>query len=460
MKGTSILSWKLPISRRDSQRLLSLLNISFSQALDREHPKVSAAGRNSTEEHLHSILSSPHFEPKRTPMSPPILPFSRVTLKNSAIAMVAHNARNFKEHVAAGTASLDMAKHYLKMPCAILAQSRRAGLTTEIDSLKSIGFGSITANWLWSTGMSRLPAVLADSVLLERLTPLLVVEGQSCTIWSWLDHFRSLEADCSRALPDLDHPLLPAIRSHKKLLSLLTDVCSERDDSSARSMLCSKDALECTNPTASFLKHYQCRQAQRKMLFYFVINTHQYGSGLQDAIKVFLHTAATLPTHQARPAKHFMLHRVGVYIVDAVLRSAKVVHLDPAIYDAFVEFQKDWGGLHGIQYAILVLCHPSKPSAQVAYSWLRADDFNTTAPTYRWRNVRLGLVAADHLLSTKTGADMTKAKKIMDVLEKHYAVELGDLRNTANTASSKPDSTAAEPLNLLYDDTKYVQLAT
>ena len=460
MKGTSILSWKLPISRRDSQRLLSLLNTSFNQALDREHPKVSAAGRNSTEEHLHSILSSPHFERKRTPMGSPILPFSRVVLKNSPIAMVAHHARNFKEHVAAGTASLDMAKDYLRMPCAILAQSRRSSLTTDVDSLKSIGFGSITANWLWSTGMNRLPAVLADSVLLERLTPLLVVEGQSRRIWSWLDHFRSVEAGSSRALPDLNHPLLPAIRSHKKLLSLLTDVCGERDDLSARSMLCLKDALERTDPTATFKNHYQCRQAQRKMLFCLVVNTHQYGSGLEDAIKVFLRTAATLPAHQARPARHSMLHRVGIYIVDAVLRSAQVAHLDPAIYDAFVESQKDWGGLHGIHYAILVLCHPSKPSAQVAYSWLRGDDFNATARTYRRRNVRLGLVAADHLLSSKTRADMTKAKKIMDVLEKHYAVELGDLRNTANTASSKPDSTAAEPLNLLYDDTNYVQLVT
>ena len=460
MKGTSILSWKLPVSRPDSQRLLALLNISFSQALDREHPKVSAAGRNSTNEHLHSILSSPHFEPKRTPMSPPTMPFSRVLPKHSPIAMVAQNTRVFKEHIAAGTASLDMAKHYLQMPCAILAQSRSSSLTTDIDSLKSIGAGSITANWLWSTGMSRLPTVLADPILLERLTPLLVVEEQSRTTWSWLDHFRSVEADSSRAMPDLDHPLLPVIRSHKKVLSLLTDVCGGRDGLSARSMLGMKDPLERTHPTASFRNHYQSRRAQSRILFYFVINTHQYGSGLEDAIQVFLRAAATLPAHEARPAKHSMLHRVGLYIVDAVLWSAQVVHLDPAIYDAFVESQKDWGGLHSIQYAILVLCHPSKPSAQVAYSWLRGDNYNTRSPTYRRRNVRLGLVAADHLLSTKTRAGMTKAKKIMDVLEKHYAVELGDVRNTAETASSKPDTTAAEPSNLLYDDTEYVQLAT
>lgn len=470
MRRASILSWKhlasvihppLPINVRDSQRLLSLLNASFNQALDREHPRVSPAERNTTEDHLHSILSSPHFARKSLRARSTIAFSTAATTTKSPIDEIKKSIRLFEEHIAAGTASLDLAKQCLHLPSLLLNRSRTSAQVVDLDAIKSIGLASILLNWLWSLGNHKLSAILTDKVFLERLMPLLVIEGQSEQACFWLNDLQSAEDGVWSHLSGGRGHLVGVSPRHP-VLTLLREICSERKIANIEDFLRSKYELERTNPTAGFWKYIRYGIAKRNVLLHLVASTDRYGLGLEEAMRVFLRFQASLSPGKGWQDRRQLLNHSGRYIVHAILSCADTTRLDRRVYDRFFESTPRWSQPLLFFEAILLLRHPSEPSANAMCSFFRNHEGSgvpSEAPAFRRRVLRSGLLAADLLLSSKADDAVVEAKLIMDILEKYYSSELGKLKNVAGSVPERTGA-ATESLELLENSLGNLLFAT
>ena len=357
-----------------------------------------------------------------------------------------------------------MAKHYLEMPWKLLRQSRVSGQTEDVEVLKSEKIGSMMVNWLWSTGLNRSSTVLADTILLKRLMPLLVIEGQTRPVWAWLDHLRSKE-DHLRLysnLPSLgDYPVGPAIRSQEALLSLVGEMSDQTDHVWAESLRPFKAALERSDPMVQFRVLRQARFQHKYLLLCLTINTNHFGGGLDNAMKVFLTSFATYPTDTERNRRRFIHSSAGGYIIKAVLQSIETTRLDLATYDAFQESMQHWSTRKSLHHAILALGHPTGSSAHPAYSLFQWYDIGGVVDAGRATRrtcLKLGLVAADYLLSSGRKSDAVKGKNVMSVLERHFAEELGALKMTVKTTSDRINSD--DNLALFENGSEHVHVAS
>lgn len=196
MKTTLGHSWRslvskihppLPISPRDSHRLLALLNSSFKQQLERYHPTCIERDAGL---HLRSLLSNPLFQAK--PSDKLRLSVSGRRKGEQALDvlqnLVKRPADIFKEQMHAGRANLDMAKLCLR------AEQRNC-LASPIelgDALSSSGIGSLILEWLWASGLESSRAFVADWDFVSSLVPFLVAEKQQNRIFQWLQQSDSI----------------------------------------------------------------------------------------------------------------------------------------------------------------------------------------------------------------------------------------------------------------------------
>jgi hypothetical protein len=459
MRGASIFSWKhlasvihppLPINRRDSQRLLSLMNTSFAQALDREHPKVAPTGRNTTDRHLNAILTSPHFESgiRILPARFPEPPSFRTTLKHYSTNDIRSITLAFKTHIAAGTASIDLAKKYLNAPYVFLNHHRQSGGAADIEALASMKIGSMVVNWMWSARLNWQSILRVHTGLLVRLIPLLIIEGRTGPVQDWLSRLRNKELCCSLLLTTLEGDS-ESIRTSQEALTLHTgEVCDEAKYAHVKSMVYYEDAIERPNPGVLPETVKQCRLAWRLIFTKYVINTDMYGFGLAESMKKFV---AILASSSDCRGKRFAFGGAGIYLVDRILRNTDQAYIDRETYDAFMVSCQQWSWKPEFHTACLALRHPVTPSAEASYLWFKhasIQEQRKLSLAHMQRCLRLCLVAAEQLLSGEKRSHHIKAKEIMDVLEANFAEELGNLRKSAQRTSDGIDNDT-DPLALL-----------
>lgn len=174
----------LPLPARDSQQLLSLLNTSFKQQLDRQHLAASSSNEHHASRHLQSILTDPLFDAK--PWMSDIATSKSQRTGRFAGKLLDHTTQPmdaFRQLVAQGTADLEMAKLYLSLQYrACMIRSA----TTPREAMQTSGTASTVLQWLWSSGLEDTGIFLHDPIFMRFLVPFLVADGQHSRISHWL----------------------------------------------------------------------------------------------------------------------------------------------------------------------------------------------------------------------------------------------------------------------------------
>lgn len=385
----------LPLSPRDSQKLLSILNASFRQQLDREHPVAASGHAHDAHHHLHSILTNPLFNVKTRRWRLPSKSRADGTHESleDAQLFAQRPMGYFKEHVAAGTATVDIARLYLQ------AQYKSAVASSDLkatNALKSSAAGSTVLSWLWSSGLEGSSTFLLETTFVAAIMPFLVAEGHQAIAWRWLRRLQTT-LDGKQAEAASNEPLLR--RSTANVLLQL--VKSEVNDGGGLNA-----AMEC------FLR---CTG--------------------DESFRGSVPTDSRAQLHICGPAGSFLVHAL-------VHRSAGIVP-DVGLYDDFVKSVRTWTPSKSILKALLLLHHPVSPNWAPALHRLRclSPEMLLTA-TLRKRQsiVHLCLDSAGLLLSHGRQVD---AIWVMELAQKIFPEKFGTAQSSESTGSSgSPEETS------------------
>lgn len=158
---------QLPLSERESQRLLSALTSSFRKQLDHDaHPQPAVS---STDNHLASILTSPL-------LAKPL----QVQLKSKS----KHPIALFEDQVAAGHATLSSARLCLDAFRTSLQPLSPADANQRIQHYAA---GTRALRWLWSSASTPSLAFTLDTRFCNQLVFFLVREGKTNALWELID---------------------------------------------------------------------------------------------------------------------------------------------------------------------------------------------------------------------------------------------------------------------------------
>lgn len=194
MKSTMSLNWKslvskihppLPMSSRESARLLALLNTSFKHQLESQQSAALPDSEHHTNNHLRSILTNPLFDTRRG-MRSKEKPFGRVQ------DLVKRPMDVFREQVSAGTATLHTACLCLQAQYNNCLASPDATLK---NAMRASRAGTSVLEWLWSSGMGESRRFFDSRASFELLVLFLVAEERNDRILQWL---RRLYAEANK----------------------------------------------------------------------------------------------------------------------------------------------------------------------------------------------------------------------------------------------------------------------
>ncbi|KAL8728419.1 MAG: hypothetical protein Q9181_005351 [Wetmoreana brouardii] len=395
MKQTLSRSWKfitskihqpLPLNRRESQKLLTVLNNSFKRKLDQQYPHDLAGSEHSPDGHIKSLLKSPLFGVQRNQQ--PTLARQRVGLNQDARQMcdVKYAAEKpveyFKQQVSAGTANLESAK------LTLANQMNRALASASLDlkeAMKSSRVGSLMINWLWSSGQHERLEFVRDREFITRLIPFLVIEGQYKSVWDWLQRLRT------------------------------------RDVGSAGTQ-----------------EMYQLNKDIGHLLKGTIRAEVNYGQGLQSAIQMFLMDCKaariSAPTAPASTWQH--IHgKGGVYLSWMLTHQGLAAQVDDTVIDDFHRSISTWAynSRVAMYRALIQLSHPRKPEVSPALRLLSSIQSPQAQLHDRERSIilRIGLMTVEILLAQ---GSQPEAARLMKSLQAQFGPELG-----ANSKSSNPD---------------------
>jgi hypothetical protein len=215
MKGSGVLQGlkslvdklhpQLPLSPKESQRLLTALTTSFRQQLDRAHPRqvagdeakshnggVTAAPKpvarpfhassvELADKHLASVLTNPLLSgaPKQD-MPGYTLATAQESLLRDPFQDPVALLEEYNKH---GAASIELAIMCLeKFQASIdrLSVSERWKMVSEREA------GRRTLLWLWKNDFHKNPAFVDDPRMIDALVPLVLEEGHEEFLWEWL----------------------------------------------------------------------------------------------------------------------------------------------------------------------------------------------------------------------------------------------------------------------------------
>ena len=194
------------MSSRESQRLLSLLNASFKQELDRKYLADSKSNEHYANLHLQSVLTNPLFDAKpRT-----CIDFNKNQNHGKRAEQVQDHGKRpmdaFKERVSQGIADLRTAKFFLYKQYKECLDSPAA---TPREAMQSSGAASTILQWLWSSGVEDTGDFLRDRAFIFHLVPFLVADGQHSRILHWLHRCYSPEKTAFSSSQSLKTDTLP-----------------------------------------------------------------------------------------------------------------------------------------------------------------------------------------------------------------------------------------------------------
>lgn len=371
-----------------------MLNASFRQQLDREHPVAASGHAHQAHNHLYSILTHPLFnvETRRWRLPPKSRADGIHESLEAAQLRVQRPTVYFKEHVAAGTATVDIARLYLQ------AQYNSALASSDLsatNALKTSAAGSTILSWLWSSGLERSNTFLLEHTFVAAIMPFLVAEGHQAIAWRWLQRLQAT-LDCKQAGAASDEPLL--------------------------------------------------RRSPANVLLELVKSEVNYGGGLNAAMECFLRCTGDEPFRYSAPtdspAQLHICGPAGNFLFQAlILRSVGIVP-DVGLYNDFVRSVRTWTPSNSIIKAFLLLHHPVRPDWAPALHRLRClcPGMLSRATLRRRRSiVRLCLHSAGLLLSHGRQVD---AIWVMQLAQKIFPEKFGTARSSKSSGSSQcPEET-------------------
>ena len=211
MKTAAARTWKfltskinppLPMSPRDSQRLLSLLNASFKGQLDREHTTALSSNEHHANNHLQTILTNPLFDAKS---QAPAYSGSKSMESGKLLGQLQDHMKRpmdaFKDQIAQGVANLTSAKLLLNIQFNVCLASPAA---TPRVAMQNSGAAWTILQWLWASGMEDTGEFLMDKSFVSILVPFLVAEGQHSRVLRWMQKCHSLDETPFTSLRRLD----------------------------------------------------------------------------------------------------------------------------------------------------------------------------------------------------------------------------------------------------------------
>lgn len=382
------LSWKtlaskihppLPMSSRDSQRLLILLNTSFKQQLDRYHPTSLEQDAGL---HLRSILSNPLFESK--PSHGARLSVDGRGRSGKALGvlqnLVKRPAEIFKEQVNGGGATLEMAKLCLRAEQRNCFASPNARLG---EALGSSGIGSLVLEWLWASGLESSKSFIEDWDFVRHLVPFLVAEKKQYRICRWLQEGNL--RGCATVLSGSD------VRATKDWSNLLLQLITTE-------------------------------------------NTH--GQGLQSATDIFIRS---VDESQLTGSRHQQLHTAAAwYLTVAFTDAQKAVQMDRNIIRHFMDAVKTSSRPRSLIIAYQSIHLVEDPYPDVALNYLQGLSTDYRFPKSKSPHViSLGLKAAEILL--EKGREH-EAMWLMEYLQTNFRDEIGAHASTEHRTPSSRTS--------------------
>ncbi|KAL9120625.1 MAG: hypothetical protein Q9187_002820 [Circinaria calcarea] len=373
---TSRIHPPLPLNPRESQQLLSLLNASFRQQLDREHPTDSSNQTGVTDTHFQSILSSPLFT------NPRVRPQASANLKSfhpgdsfeEAEHLVSNSIEHFRQQVAGGAANLKIAKECLH-------ESMNNWTTLQQDSTnKTHGPPKICGpilHWLWSRGSYQSLDFLEDRRFVALLTPFLVLEGRKQVIWQWLETLN----DTIRYLP---------VGGEKVPAQVLT---------------------------------------QAALIRLYIVTIIRHGGGFGEALHEFLSIVNRVST-VAYPNSSWIatvLTPAGMSLAFIFTEEFRRSNCDADQYNAFLDSMNVWGYSDQISCfnASLRLHHPLNPDAAPSLRYLRAKSVKTLEKSGPYPRKRIMLLCLDTAQTLLSNGHETDAIWVLGFLQDNFAKEIG-----------------------------------
>lgn len=360
----------LPVSPRESQRLLSLLNASFKRQLDREHLAHSSSNEHYANLHLQSILTNPLFDAK---------PRARASSGNRSQGHgkrleqlqdhVKRPMEAFKERVSQGLTDLGTAKFFLYSQYKDCLASPAATLR---EAMQSSGAASTMLQWLWSSGMEETGSFIKDTEFVLRLVPFLVADGQQSRILRWLQRCYSPEETPFSSLHGLD-------------TYRMQDFLFER----------------------------------------LITEELRFGDGLEFAITLFIQAVADLPSSKSSERSMRSCGRRAAWVLTkAILRLPKPAELEPSIVRRFMETTRRFytDPLLNATICIYIQKRPNPKPALTYFQNLSANAISKMSAKLQPHLILLGLRAAELFLQEDC---QTEALWIMEFLQTNFGEELG-----------------------------------
>jgi len=218
MRGSTVLQgfkdWaskfhpQLPLTQRESNRLLTALTTSFRIHLDKAHPraaeepsKLKDSGNGQVlrtsnhaihssaafaDKHLSSVLTDLAGPPRRN--STATVSKADQDFANAQIELQNNPAKDpvqlLEDYEKRGNASVAIARLCLEQYVKSLeglAQDRKAHRIQQTQA------GRRVLLWLWETGRYKQPEFVDDKVFIDKLVPFLLKEGWESYLWEWIE---------------------------------------------------------------------------------------------------------------------------------------------------------------------------------------------------------------------------------------------------------------------------------
>lgn len=378
MKTTLPLSWQaivskihppLPMTPRESQRLLTLLNASFKHQLDQEHPAGLGEDEHYADLHMKSILTSPFFHP--TPSK------NRIRLENNHrndrihFGGLQHLMKEpmdaFQERISAGTATLETAKLCLEIQ---LKQCLTSADVNSNQSMRRANTASPMLHWLWSSGLEESGNFLQDRKFTRLLVAFLVSEQRHDRIITWLRRLR----------------------------------------------------IERKEDTPMQVRNIPTTEAY--LLLQTVKSECIYGQGFDSAVKFFVKTFQELPSRGFEEAGR-IFSPAGHYLTFALSGTSKTKNLANSTLESFVKTTTAWAKPSSIAFAWQRVYHPESSNPTIALQYLqklsveRLRDMN---PRSRLRIVLMCLRVSELFLTLEK---QVEAIWVMKFLQSKFSREIG-----------------------------------
>lgn len=367
---TSKIHPPLPMSSRESQRLLSLLNASFREQLDRKHTTASSSNEHHATNHLQTILTNPLFDAKS---QMPAYSGSKSVQSGKLLGQLQDYMERpmdaFKDQISRGVANLKSANFFLDLQYKACLASPAA---TPREAMQNSGAASTILQWLWASGMEDTGEFLMDMHFVSHFVPFLVAEGQHSRVLRWLHQCHS-----------------PDETPYTSLRGLNTE------------------RIECL------------------LLARLIKEKTRYGDGLDSAINLFVRTVAEFRNiWLTRNSKHNIAAQGAWALMKSICRLPQAALPEAITMRHLLETIRTFNNDTLLDAFVCVYVQES-PEPQPALTYFRTtscDALLKMSAQRRYHIVLLGVRAAELFLQDDR---QTEALWIMGYLRTNFAKELG-----------------------------------